>query len=76
MSGMPVIATRTSANQLVITSENGVLIGDTAEEVCRGIKVMLQKLDRFSSEQIRQFCQDYEWPKIVDNLYTYLCDLK
>lgn len=76
MSGMPVIATRTSANQLVITSENGVLIGDTTEEVCRGIKVMLQKLDRFSSEQIRQSCQDYEWPKIVDNLYTYLCDLK
>ncbi|MDR4651435.1 MAG: glycosyltransferase [Nitrosomonas sp.] len=76
MSGMPVIATKTNANQLIITSDNGVLIGDTTEEVCRGIKVMLQKLDRFSSEQIRQSCQDYEWPKIVDNLYTYLCNLK
>lgn len=76
MSGMPVIATKTNANQLIITPDNGVLIGDTAAEVCRGIKTMLQKLDRFSSEQIRQSCQDYEWPRIVDNLYAYLCDLK
>lgn len=76
MSGMPVIATRTSANQSVITHENGVLIGDTAEEVCRGIQTIQQKLDQFSSEQIRQSCRDYEWSRIVDNLYAYLCDLK
>lgn len=76
MSGMPVIATRTSANQLIITPENGVLTGDTAEEIYRGIQTMQQKLDRFSSGQIRQSCRDYEWPKIVDNLYIYLCNLK
>ncbi|WP_177166605.1 glycosyltransferase [Nitrosomonas sp. Nm51] len=76
MSGMPVIATKTNANQLIINNDNGVLIGDSPYEVCLGIKTMLQKMNRFSSKKIRMSSQDYEWSKIVDNLYIYLCRLK
>lgn len=76
MSGMLVIATKTNGNQLIINPENGVLIGDSTQEVCHGINTMLQKMNQFSSEQIRLSCQEYEWSQIVDNLYTYLCDLK
>lgn len=76
MSGMPVIATKTSANQLIINHENGVLIGDAPQDICTGIKLIEQKMDRFCSKSIRMSAQDYQWQRIVENLHTYLCNLR
>lgn len=76
MSGMPVIGTRTAANQLIINSENGVLIGDSPHDVCAGIQIMIQKMNQFSSEKIRISVQNYQWHRIVDHLFTYLCGIR
>ena len=76
MSGMPVIATRTSANKQIINHENGILIGETSNEVCIGIKEMINKLNHFSSNKIRTSSRDHEWSQIVDNLYIYLKNIK
>jgi len=76
MSGMPVIATRTKANQQIINHENGILIGDTSRDVCSGIKEMVKKLGHFSSSNIRASALDHEWSRIVDNLYIYLTNIE
>lgn len=76
MSGMPVIATKTSANKLIINHKNGILIGETSHEVCIGIKEMIKNLNYFSSNKIRASSRDHEWSRIVDNLYTYLKNIE
>lgn len=76
MSGMPVIATKTKANQQIINYENGILIGDASHDVCSGIGEMVKKLNHFSSCDIRASVRNHEWSRIVNNLYIYLTNIK
>lgn len=77
LSGMPVIATRTYENQKVITPENGVLIGDRANDFYYGLKTILKNRHHFDSEIIRRSSMPFTWENIiVNNLKPYLANLK
>ena len=65
LSGMPVIATRTSENIKVINSQNGVLVGDTVEDFYLGLKTIFKKRYLFDSEKIKSGSIDYTWSNIV-----------
>jgi glycosyltransferase involved in cell wall biosynthesis len=73
LSGLPVIATGTSENKMVITPENGVIVCDSAEDIYDGLKVIHEKRDLFDSARIRNQAYGYTWEKIVEeNLKIYL----
>ncbi len=73
LSGMPVIATSTSENRKVIEPENGVLMGDTAEDFYSGLKAIFEKRHLFDSAKIRTSSMNYTWEKIAKrNLKKYL----
>jgi len=77
LSGMPVIATRTSENKKVITPRNGVLIDDTSEDFYAGLKIIYEKRYSFDSATIRESARKYTWEKIVrNNLWSYLEGIK
>ena len=73
LSGMPVIATHTSENRKVINQDNGVLIGDSAENFYVGLETIFIKRHLFCSEKIRNKSVKYSWKNIVqNNLIIYL----
>jgi glycosyltransferase involved in cell wall biosynthesis len=73
LSGMPVLATNTSENRKVIEPENGVLVGDIAEDFYSGLKAIYEKRNLFDSAKIRNKAMGYTWENIVrDNLVRYL----
>lgn len=76
LSGMLVLATNTSENRKVIDPENGMLVGDTAEAFCLGLKEISEKRNRFDSGKMRIEALGYTWEKIVQkNLHPYLEEL-
>jgi len=64
-AGMPVIATGTTENKKVVNQFNGVLIQDTPEDFCRGLKEVYDRRHEFDSEKIRLCCPDSSWDRIV-----------
>lgn len=72
LSGMPVIATATSQNKLIINKTNGVLVNDTIEDFARGIENIYNNSALFNSLAIREAAQIYHWRLIVDGLENYL----
>jgi glycosyltransferase involved in cell wall biosynthesis len=76
LSGMPVIATNTYENRLIVNDSNGVLINDTPEDFCNGLKKIYQQRNSYNSAQIRKSVENYTWEKIVNgNLKPYLLGL-
>lgn len=72
VSGMPVIATATSENRRVVNDRNGVLISDSAEGFCEGLKTLSERMPNFDSAQIKKDAERYHWERIVDDLRHYL----
>ncbi|MEE9346434.1 MAG: glycosyltransferase [Methylococcales bacterium] len=72
LSGMPVVATATSENKIVISSSNGVLINDTVESFYKGLKEIWHEKESYNSDQIVSMSSKYNWSDIVDNLGDYL----
>lgn len=76
LAGMPVIATNTYENRLIVNTTNGVLINDTPEDFCKGLTNLFTALNSFKSSEIRQSVEAYTWEKIVKtNLKPYLLNL-
>jgi len=75
LSGMPVLATCTGENEKVISHSNGILIGDSEEEVLEGLCEIERKLSLFDSEIIRHRAQQYRWPNIVNQFHSYISHL-
>jgi len=75
LAGMPVIATATSENKIVINENNGVLIDDTIEGFASGVEEVIIKKDRYKSQTIRETSQIYHWQLIVSNLEKYLLNI-
>jgi len=67
MSGMPCIATKTSENIKLITTENGVLCEDNPESFSNALEKMMLKKSNFNSKLIRESLVDYSWENIVKN---------
>ena len=73
LSGMPVLATKTSENNLVINNENGILVSDDIISFSNGFKKIFKFRDRFSSYQIQQNSLNFTWEKIVKkNMIPYI----
>ena len=73
LSGMPVIATATYENSLVVNDGNGVLINDTADSFCEGLEKLANNRVVYNSEKILTTCKQYTWENIIHNdLKSYL----
>jgi glycosyltransferase involved in cell wall biosynthesis len=73
LSGMPVIATNTYENRLIVNSVNGVLINDTPEDFCNGLVTIFNERKLFMSSEIRKSVEEYTWGNIIEtNLKPYL----
>ena len=73
LSGMPVIATGTFENRLMVNEDNGVLINDSSEDFCNGLISIYNKRNSFNSSEIRKSAESYTWGNIVNtNLKPYL----
>jgi glycosyltransferase involved in cell wall biosynthesis len=76
LSGMPVIATCTYENRLIVDNTNGVLIDDTPEDFCKGLEKIIDLRNYYRSSIIRQSVAKYTWEEIVNsNLKPYLLNL-
>jgi glycosyltransferase involved in cell wall biosynthesis len=73
LAGMPVIATRTTENQAVITPERGILIDDSAVSFAEGLRVIAGRLGSYDGPGIAGRSMQYSWAAIVrDNLEPVL----
>ncbi len=76
LAGMAVLATSTSENARIMTEQSGVLIGDTAEDVYRGLLALARNRRRYDSQAIRATVEGYTWDRIVGhNLKPYLLSM-
>jgi glycosyltransferase involved in cell wall biosynthesis len=76
LSGMPVIATNTHENRLVVNDDNGVLINDTPEDFCNGLAKICENRNSYNSLDIRKTVESYTWENIVNTiLKPYLLKL-
>jgi glycosyltransferase involved in cell wall biosynthesis len=67
LAGMPVIATNTYENRLIVNNANGILINDTAEDFCNGLMAIYNHRNSFNSGEIRKSGESYTWANIVNN---------
>jgi glycosyltransferase involved in cell wall biosynthesis len=72
MSGMPVLATSTSENKLVINQSNGVLTDDTPEGINMGLSKIYHRKTSYNSAVIRRNSLKYNWEDIVRTLERYI----
>jgi glycosyltransferase involved in cell wall biosynthesis len=76
LSGMPVIATGTYENRLIVNDLNGVVINDSPEGFCSGLEEIYSRRNSFNSATIRKTVETYTWSNIVENnLKPYLLNL-
>lgn len=72
LSGMPVIATRSTENVKIINPNTGVLIGDKIEDFCEGLEALFKNRFLFNSKTIRDSNMKHKWGNIVmNNLKIY-----
>jgi glycosyltransferase involved in cell wall biosynthesis len=67
LSGMPVIATNTYENKLILNENHGILVNDSAEDFCAGLNHFLNKVDTYNSSWIRSSMLSNSWEEIVTN---------
>lgn len=67
LSGMACISTDTVANLSVMNEDNGVVIKDTVDDVCRGLVEIGKKMHAFDSSRIVSNSLHYHWKNIVKN---------
>ena len=75
LSGMPVIATATAENKLIINKDNGILIDDTIEGFSNGLEEICHKQTQFNSQVIMNTSQIYDWRFIINDLEKFLLSI-
>ena len=65
LSGMPVIATNTNENKLILNSTNGVLCDDTPEAFAQALEKIVA--NKYDSDEIRNSMMKYHWKHLVEN---------
>ncbi len=72
MSGLPVIATSTVENRLIINQGNGVLVEDNAKSFCEGLIKIYELLQTYDGITIKQELKGYQWKNIALKLENFL----
>ena len=72
MSGLPVIATSTYENKLIINQSNGVLIEDNPKSFCEGLIKITKLQYTYDANSIKNDLYDYQWNNIVLKLENLL----
>jgi glycosyltransferase involved in cell wall biosynthesis len=75
MSGIYTIATATQANKDIVTTDDGVLIEDTAEGVAMGLEQYWLRRNDINEAKIRASLAEYSWKNICDNYLRPIIDL-
>lgn len=73
-AGMPVIATNTYENKLVMSDEVGVLVDDNPEAVARGLEDVLKHRDKYNSAKIKETFKGNSWENIVKHNFEPLLE--
>ncbi|CAH0999523.1 hypothetical protein LEM8419_00823 [Neolewinella maritima] len=66
LAGLPVLATATHENTLVIEPHNGVLIDSTPEAFAAGLETLYRRRSAYSAGEIRARAAQYSYAHIVD----------
>ena len=66
ISGLPVLATKTFANEEIIKPTAGILINDDPESVALGIEEFDFRKKEFDRVQIQADYQEYTWKNLVN----------
>lgn len=73
LSGMAVLATKTSENAKIVNAINGKLIEDNSDSFYEGLCHLYRSRSNFNSTHIRDTASNQTWEKIIlNNLYPYL----
>jgi len=64
-SGLPVVATNTEGNRQFVDDHVGVLTGPSGSEYGHGLANLIQILDRFSTSELRQNVERYDYAHTV-----------
>ena len=67
LSGIPVLATSTYENKLVINNSNGILINDNANDFYNGLVEFYNRINHFDSVEIMESSLKFNWEKIINN---------
>lgn len=68
LSGLYTIATATSSNKELITTENGLLIYDSTTDFANAISKIWKTHTKLNEQRIRQSLETYSWRNIVNNI--------
>lgn len=72
MAGLPVIATNTHENRIIIGENNGILISDNPESFAISIEHMYDRIDDFNDKIVRESVKEYKWETIASKLKEYI----
>ncbi len=72
LSGLVVLSTATKENKRVMTKDNGVLVLDNVEGVCKGIDAIVINKGNYNSDKIRSSVENFTWERISEKLEQYM----
>jgi glycosyltransferase involved in cell wall biosynthesis len=75
LSGMPVIATNTYENRIIINKNSGVLCNDNPESFSNALIFFINNLKVFHSDNISHAYQNYTWKNIIKRILSPYFDL-
>lgn len=68
LSGLYTVATATTSNKELITTENGLLIHDSATEFANALSTIWHTHTKLNEQRIRQSLNLYSWKNIVNGI--------
>lgn len=68
LSGLYTIATATSSNKELITTENGLLIHDSITDFANAISRIWKTHTKLNEQRIRQSLEKYSWNNIINDI--------
>ena len=72
ISGLPVIATRTSENEKIIEPWAGVITEDNPDSFCEGLNRLEDQKSAFDSSRIRNAYNKHTWKSVVESHFIPL----
>ena len=69
LAGLPIIATRTTQNQRLVSDANGVLIEDTPESFAQGLEEIKSRLSGLNPFSIQEASLHHSWENVIHSQY-------